>query len=121
MTLDKGGDYVDTFLTSDILVSDISSMLTEFFATGKPVVYAHRVDGFNELGHRFAEGFYWVRNATELDQTLTMLISGNDPLRVKRQELMKSLLFLPQGGAGLRIKEILKTDFGVGQTLVNKI
>lgn len=116
MTLDRSGDYQDTFLTSDVLVTDISSMMLEFFATGKPVIYTHRVDNFNRLGERLAEGFYWVRNASELDATLTMLFSGKDPLKSKRQDLLKSLFLLPEGGAGAHIKEILKTDFA-GETL----
>jgi hypothetical protein len=111
MALDRSGDYQDTFLTSDVLVSDISSMLLEYFATGKPIIYTHRVDAFNEFGRKLAEGFYWVRNAAELDRTLAMLTSGNDPLREKRQELVKLLLFLPEGGAGLKITEILRSDF----------
>ena len=111
MVLDRGADYQDTFRTSDILVSDISSLMLEYFATGKPIVYTHRVDAFNELGQKLAEGFYWVRTAAELEQTLSMLISGKDPLREKRQELMKLLLFLPEGGAGLKVTEILHSHF----------
>jgi len=111
MTLDKNPDYQDTFLTSDVLVSDVSSMLVEYFATGKPIVYTHRVDVFNELGHKLAEGFYWVRSASELDETLKMLISGKDPLRQKREQLMKSLLFLSEDGAAMRIMEVLRSDF----------
>lgn len=111
MTLDKTGDYHDTFLTSDILVSDISSMLPEYFATGKPIVYTHRVDVFNELGRELSTGFYWVKNAVELKVALEMLISGSDPLWEKRQELRDSLLFIPEGGSGMRIKEAIGFDF----------
>lgn len=111
MALDRNAMYQDTFLSSDILVSDISSMLLEFFATGKPLIYTHRVDVFNELGKKLSEGFYWVRNATELTDTLEMLIAGNDPLKEKRKEIIKSLLYLPKGGASLKIKEAILFDF----------
>lgn len=111
MAIDRGGDYQDTLLTTDILVSDVCSLMFEFLATGKPIVYTHRVDAFNEIGRKLADAFYWVGNRTELDETLAMLIRGEDPMRPKRIELMESLLFLPPGGAGLRIKDSLKRDF----------
>jgi hypothetical protein len=111
MTLDRTGEYHDTFLTSDILVSDVSSMMLEYFGTGKPIVYTHRIDVFNELGRKLSEGFYWVNNSTELKITMEMLIAGNDPLRKKRKELMAEVLFMPQGGSGLYIKEIIRSDF----------
>ena len=46
MILDRTSDYQDTFLTSDILVSDISSLLLEYLATGKPIIYTHRTGQF---------------------------------------------------------------------------
>jgi hypothetical protein len=111
MAIDKRGEYLDTFLSSDVLVSDISSMLLEYFATGKPVVYTHRMDQFNELGRELSKGFYWVRNESELKSTLEMLLSGEDPLRQAREELMESILFVPEGGAGAQIKEALRRDY----------
>ncbi len=111
MAIDRAGDYQSTFLTSDVLVSDISSMLIEYLLTEKPIVYTHRVDLFNELGRSLSEGFYWVRNSEELTSTLEMLIAGSDPLRAKRRELIQTLFFMPEGGAGLRIKETMKADF----------
>ena len=111
MAIDKGGDYQGAFLASDVLVSDISSMLIEYVVTGKPIVYTHRIDLFNELGRTLSEGFYWVRNSDELTATLETLIAGNEPLRGKRSQLVKTLLFMPKAGAGARIKETLKADF----------
>jgi len=111
MAIDREGAYQATFLTSDILVSDISSMMIEYLVTGKPIVYTHRVDLFNGLGRTLSEGFYWVRNPEELTATLEMLMGGHDPLRKKRMELIKKLLFMPKRGAGWGIKETIRTDF----------
>lgn len=121
MVLDKTNEYRDTFLSSDILVSDLSSMMLEFFATEKPVVYTHRVDLFNELGRSLSGGFYWVKNSTELKKTLEMLISGNDPLRETRKELMKTVSYMPKGGAGLRVKEIIQSDFNAYSKALDKV
>jgi hypothetical protein len=114
MSLDANPDYEDTFMTSDVLVSDFSSMLLEYLATGKPIIYTHRRNVFNEYGLKLSEGLYWARNARELGDTLAMLLSGNDPLCQKRKELMNALYFVPEGGAGRFIKEYLKSDYRNG-------
>ena len=111
MRIDLDGDYQDTFLTADVLVADVSSLMVEFLATGKPIIYTHRVDAFNEVGKKLAGALYWVRNVDELDKTLSSLIKGVDSMKKKRLEVMKSILFLPPEGAGVRIKETLKLDF----------
>lgn len=111
MSLDETGDYIDTFIASDVLVSDISSMLLEYFVTGKPIIYTHRVDTFNELGRKLSEGFYWVENSTELQETLDMLMGGNDPLKFKREELIREHFYMPEGGAGVMIKDTLQADY----------
>jgi len=111
MILDKSAEYKDSFLTSDILVSDISSMLLEYLGTGKPIIYTHRINVFNELGIKLSEGLYWVNNVMELKKTIDMLISGNDPLLIKRKQLMSEILYMPNGGSGLAIKDVIKTDF----------
>jgi hypothetical protein len=111
MALDKTNEYYDTFLSSDILISDLSSMMLEFLITEKPIVYTHRVDLFNELGRKLSDGFYWVKSSTELRKTLEMLISGTDPLKEKRKELIKNVLYIPEEGSGMKIKEIIGSDF----------
>jgi hypothetical protein len=111
MSIDNNAGYADTFLTSDMLISDFSSMIFEYFATGKPIIYTHRKNVFNEYGVMLSAGLYWVRNNKELDATISMLLAGNDPLRKKREELMKTMFFMPETGAGRMIKEYLKVDY----------
>jgi hypothetical protein len=50
IVLDTASDYLATFAASDALISDLSSLITEFMPTGKPVLYLHRSDspGVNE-------------------------------------------------------------------------
>ncbi len=109
--IDSSGDYRDTFLTSDILVSDMSSMMAEYFITGKPIIYSHRVDHFNEFGTKLAQGYYWVRNQTELDETLKMLLRGEDPLRETRIKIIEKMFFLPEEGASAQISKELEKQF----------
>ena len=109
--IDTQKEYLTTFYSSDILITDISSIVAEYFLTGKPVIYCHRVNHFNEFSAKIAEGFYWVHNWNELKQTIEMLKSGEDPLYEKRQQIIKDNFYINPDGAGYTIKEIIKKDF----------
>ena len=85
--------------------------MVDYFMTGKPIIYTHKTDLFNDFGKKIAEGFYWVRNWDELKKTIEMLKSGNDPLKEKRREIIKSEFYIPEIGAGETIKNIIKGDF----------
>jgi CDP-glycerol glycerophosphotransferase (TagB/SpsB family) len=111
MAIDSNSSCEDTFRTCDILVSDFSSMMIEFYPAEKPIIYTHRKDVFNEYAARMAEGVYWVNNEHELSETLSMLLSGKDPLREKREQLMESLYYMPECGVGELIKKSLQNDF----------
>lgn len=112
MALDEGPDYRAAVLGTDILITDVSSMIAEYMPTGKPVIYTHRVDLLNDYARRLAEGCYWVRNEAELDATIGRLLDGQDPLRDKRREISDALYCFPKGGSGEFIKEILRKDSG---------
>jgi hypothetical protein len=109
--IDFSGDYKDTILSADILISDMSSILYEFFMTGKPIIYTHRVNSFNSFASKLATGFYWVKNQTELNATLHMLLEGNDPLKAVRQALIKELLLTTPNGAAELIKDTIKKNY----------
>ena len=109
--IDDTEEYLTTFYSSDCMVTDVSSIVAEYFLTGKPVIYCHKKDCFNEFSRKLSEGFYWVRNWEELEKILQMLRSGEDPLKEKRQQLIKENFYIPENGAGEIIKEIVKRDF----------
>ncbi len=109
--IDVSSAYRDTMLTSDLLISDTSSMMVEYAATGKPVVYTHRVDNFNDFGRELASGFYWVRNQDELDDTLRQLISGDDPMCATRQSVVEKLLGPTNTRVSSRIADMLVERF----------
>ncbi len=107
--IDRLDSYVNTFLTSDVLVTDISSMLVEYFVTGKPIIYTHRTNTFNDLGNRLARGCYWVRNEAELDEAVESIVGGRDRLAPIRQELNESILGSGPNSAAEKIKAVILT------------
>lgn len=91
--LDESEDYVSTMWGSDVLVTDISGVLPEYFVTGKPVIYCATNMVLTPAAHtkKIFEGCYIVDNEKELEEYLSMLESGNDPLKEKRKEIIAAL------------------------------
>lgn len=110
-SIDKERDYLGTFWKSDVLVSDISSILVEYFMTGKPVIYCVGTSGFNKFTSQMAQGFYWVNNWADIERILTELSQGNDPLKEKREELKLQLFGDDFGASSSKIVEALIDDF----------
>lgn len=110
MSIDYNKEYLSTFYSSDCLVTDISSIVAEYFLTGKPIIYCHRVDCFNDFSKELSKSFYWVRNWQELQKTLNELRLGVDPLKEKRNELRAKMFPNIENNAGEIIKNIIKQD-----------
>ena len=113
MCIDTSSDFLPTFYTADCLITDTSSVVPEFFLTGKPVIYCYKKGSKNSFARNkgYTNGFYWVESWSELKDILDMLRSGTDPLFDKRQQLIKRDFYLPNEGAGYLIKEAIKQDF----------
>ena len=109
MSIDAEKSYFNTIFNSDCLISDTSSFIADYFTTGKPIIYCHKVDTFNELSKKMCEGFYWVNNWEELKKVLDDLKNGKDVLKERRLQLLQELFGRKQN-AGETIKEIIKQD-----------
>lgn len=91
INLDKDDDYFDQFKNSDVLVSDLSSLIAEFFYTGKPVIYTYHVESHhNKFFEALSSGIYTVCNTEELNERLhDLMVNKNDPLKLIRKKLIK--------------------------------
>ena len=107
--IDRAAGYMDLFFSSDCLISDRSSVMVDYFLTGKPIIYC--VSGPNcDMAADLMEGLYPVHNWEELVNVLEKLKGGEDPLREKRREIAEKYFYFPAEGAGERIKNIIRRD-----------
>ncbi|GMA41070.1 hypothetical protein [Mobilicoccus caccae] len=111
ITLDESADYLDSFAEADALISDTSSLISEFTLTEKPILYLHREDGpgINEDAQYFfetavasdwagVEGFL-----ARLSREIGDVRAGEDPGHKRRELLVNRHFPLEDGGAGARI------------------
>lgn len=111
MGIDSQADYLPSFYSSDVLISDESSIMPEYFLTGKPIIFTYKETNLNDFATKLSEGFYWAKNMEEVQKHLDNLRQGIDPLKEKREEIIKSEFYIPEKGSGYEIKEVLKKDF----------
>lgn len=90
INIDNNICYNFFFNKIDILISDLSSMICEFFILGKPIIYTYKDNNLlNSFGKKLLNCLYVAKNQKELDNILNELLKGNDILKDKRIEFIK--------------------------------
>lgn len=111
--IDLTKDYIPVMYSSDVLVTDKSSMLVEYFLTDKPVIFCKRNYEFEGITKELARGFYCVESWEELYDRLEKLRRGEDELFDTRQEIIKKWFYIPKEGAANNIVNIIAADAGL--------
>lgn len=92
--LDKEKGYDATFWQSDVLVTDISAIIIEYFVTGKPIIFCETLPltcTYLDFFEKILSVCYIARNENELTEYLDRLQKGDDPLKQARQEMIRAL------------------------------
>jgi hypothetical protein len=111
MNIDFNKEYYALIYSSDVLIADFSGFIGDYFISGKPIIYCHKVNIFDEFINGISEGFYWAYNWNDVTNFLKEIKLGNDPLKKRREELIENNFHISADGAGKAIKEIIKADF----------
>lgn len=83
-SLDEKPSYDDAFNIADVLVTDYSSTIIEFFLRGKPVIYCGKREELSTQIAYVTKTFYYVNEWEQLKKVLDDLKSGVDPLMEER-------------------------------------
>lgn len=106
--IDRSGDYLDNFYTADLLISDESSIIPEFFLTGKPIIMTSHETHFNSFAQKLEKGFYGAGNWNDIEKIVGLLIAGQDEKQELRQSIIQKEFYMPEKGAGYEIVQFLK-------------
>lgn len=91
-SLDKNELITSTFDKSDVLITDYSSMIVEFFTTGKPIIYCPSTNiPFNKSFQRLEKGMYIANSFNDIERFIQDLSNGIDPLFGVRKEIVDNL------------------------------
>lgn len=89
MHLDDSSDYFPTLYSSDCLITDKSAILLDYFCTGKPIIYCLSHNPHDRLFPEYMEGMYCADTWEQVQQILTQLRSGIDPLAPVRKKIVE--------------------------------
>lgn len=115
-TVCTDGDYAGLFAKSDLMVTDCGSFLSEYGATGKPVI--HLISKRNAVVPPTAiaqayDTYYKAHGVEELGAFLkTVLEDGQDPKREERHAALRKAQFI-QTDAGENIADCLRWIVGM--------
>lgn len=90
--IDEKKDYAQTLFEADVLVADYTSLIAEFFMTGKPIVFCDTVEGLNDEGNKICGAAYNETSFDGIIDKLVVLKNRNDELFESRKALIAELL-----------------------------
>lgn len=107
---DEEKDYLPSLLKADIFVSDFSSLLAEYFVTGKPVVYCDVSDEFSAECKEMDQYFYHATSWDEIEKAIFELKRKKTGYR----DVVEKLDIFPKdiGKIGKMILEYIVYDYG---------
>jgi len=103
------GDYFDIFKTSDILITDCSSFLAEYYPSKKPIIFLNRIDRapFDKFGNKIKKGFYEINNFNEIEPLIKEIII-KDKLLKTREKILKKEFYIDNKYTFEKVIDFLK-------------
>lgn len=106
--LDPNKMISDTFADTDILITDISSVVMMFFLTGKPIIFCKSDEQMVPDFERITEVMYLADSWEEVLEHYNNLIAGNDYLYEKRAKIAEDILNDVKDSSDKILEELLK-------------
>ncbi|MDL2280895.1 CDP-glycerol glycerophosphotransferase family protein [Selenomonadales bacterium OttesenSCG-928-I06] len=109
----ESGNYFDIFRTSNLLITDCGSFLTEYLPTKNPVIHLvaqNKTTVYrSSIYEQSSRNYYKVKNSEELEQTFNMLVKENeDPLKTNRLKDASEITFSSAENIFYYIENLLK-------------
>ena len=111
------GTYEDLFLSSDALIHDCGSFITEYLFTGRPSLFmlSRNADkeAQNEYGKQALAVHYISESQDEVIRFIEdVVLKGKDPMYEKRKEFLERVAYPPEGrSAAANIAKYLGDQF----------
>jgi len=111
----KGVSYVEALMSADVLISDFSSLASEFFITERPIIFCRTDEVWNNgkwigpFGKKLLEqGCYAVDSEKELVSTLSTIITKRKhPKMQSMRRIIRENNLFPEGSSCERIMDVV--------------
>ncbi len=102
------GEYYDLFMTSDALIHDCCSFMTEYLYTGKPLMFITHdkekiAESVNDFGKECLKRHYFGSGMAEIKAFIDcVVIGGDDSMKGDRKAFFETSLKVPDTGSVAR-------------------
>lgn len=107
---DKNKDYLESLNKADVFLSDYTSLLVEYFVSGKPVIYSGSLKLYNRNAKKMCRSFYILNTWKQIEERIQQLKNKEDPLLDTRKKLFSEII-KNYKEASKNILEVLVKDF----------
>lgn len=107
---DKNKDYFESLNKADVFLSDYTSLLVEYFVSGKPVIYSGNLKLYNRNAKKMCRSFYILNTWEQIEERIQQLKNKEDPLLDTRKKLFSEII-KNYKETSRNILEILVKDF----------
>lgn len=101
--LDEESDYLISFNQVDAMIADYSTLIVEFFASGKPIIYCGDVEGINEEISEMVSLMYLATDWDTLEKKINALSVGHDSGYADRKRFIDSFFRMNNNSVSKRI------------------
>ncbi len=108
--LDESPNYYSLLFSTDCLITDRSTLIIDYLVTRKPVIYCTSNGHHDALLNGVDQAVYRAGNWEELNALLEALRRGEDPMKERRERIVRDYLKVGERKAGERIREVLRAD-----------
>lgn len=110
ISFDPNKDYMPLFASADILISDFTSLLIEFFVTKKPIIYCDNADSFNEEARSMDAVLYHAGSWKDIERIIKKIEKNEDNIE-ERNKVLEKLQLIKEGTIGTEILEYVIEDY----------
>lgn len=109
--LDQHRDYQPTMWCSDVLITDFSSIIIEYFIMNKPIIYCESDVEPTPTFQKILDVSYIAKDYEDIKKYLDHLEKGIDPLKERREKMIQEICDIQQNlETSKYIVELLKKD-----------
>ena len=107
--IDRNASYLPLFARAEAMISDASSFVLEFTATGKPLLFLANPAGpvLNEDGSFVTDHLYNAADESDIARFLDQVSAGADPMGAGRRAAYPDYMHRPAEGVGVAIKHAI--------------
>jgi cytochrome c-type biogenesis protein CcmH/NrfG len=108
--IDRRPSYLPVFAASTAMVSDASSLLLEYAATGKPLLYLRNPHGpeLDDHADFVRDHLYTATEEADIQGFLDLITHGEDPRATNRRAAISNFIFQPDDGAASAVKDAIE-------------